>query len=305
MGELADFPAGNRRQNLPRDLIVAQLAEDGVVSLDQLEGAGLSEGAVQRSLNAGRLHLVLPGVYAVGHSSLSWRGRLRAAALWGGEDAVLSHVTAAGLWDLLPSATPKVHITVPRGGKTSSQWVRVHHTRHIDRAEVNGFPVTSIERTLSDLAGVVEASRLEQALEQAVRRGHVDFGALTKSRGRPGTAALHSLIAQFDPLAPQTHEGIERLFLRLIRKHKLPQPQTNVQVGPYVVDFLWPDQKLIVELDSLQHHRRPTVFEQDRKRDIELKRLGYTVLRLTHRRLKEEPAVVAQELGYFLSDAGP
>jgi very-short-patch-repair endonuclease len=306
MRELADSSAGNRRQNLPRDLIVSQLAEDGVVALGQLECAGLSEGAIQRSLNAGRLHVVLPGVYAVGHSSLSWRGRLRAAVLWGGPDAVLSHITAAGLWDLLSSATPNVHITIPRGGKTSRGWVRVHHTRELDRAEVNGFPVTSLERTLIDLAPLVSQDRLEQAIEQAVRRGHLDFRALTQTRGRRGAAKLHSLTGQFDPLAPHTNPGTERRFLRFIRQYKLPEPRANVQVGPYVVDFLWPEQKVIVELDSLAHHRRPTVFEQDRKRDIDLKRrFRHEVLRVTDRRLKTEPAAVAEELRYFLSVCGP
>jgi len=250
---------------------------------------------------AGRLHSVLPGVYAVGHSSLSWRGRLRAAVLWGGEHAVLSHLTAAGLWDLLPSASPKVHVTVPRGGKASRGFVRVHHTRRLpEGSEVNGFPVTRVERTLGDIASVVPPDRLEQAVEQAVRMNRLDFSAVH------GPKKLRDLIAQFDPLAPETNPGTERLFLRVIRKYRLPQPEANVQVGPYVVDFLWPERKLIVELDSLQHHRRPSVFEADRKRDIDLKRRFYHhVLRVTHRRLEEEPAVVAQEIGYFLSACGP
>src|SRR3954451_22370258 len=141
MRDLADFTRGNRGQNLPRDLIVAKLARDGVVELGELGSHGVSEDAVQRSLDAGRLHVVLPRVYAVGHSRLSWRGKLWAAVLWGGEEAVLSHMTAAGPWDLLSSASPKVHITVPRGGRNSREWVRVHHTRHPpERAEVNGFP---------------------------------------------------------------------------------------------------------------------------------------------------------------------
>src|SRR5690349_7986178 len=147
MSELADSRSGNRPQNLPRDLIVAELAaeQDGVVGLDQLESLEISSSAVKRSLRAGRLHLVLPGVYAVGHPTLSWRGRLRAALLWGGEDAVLSHLTAAGLWDLLLSSSRRVHITLPRGARKSCKWVRVHHTRQVPaRSEVNGFAVTSI-----------------------------------------------------------------------------------------------------------------------------------------------------------------
>jgi very-short-patch-repair endonuclease len=302
MRELADFTPGNRVPNLPRDLIVAELAadQDGVVELGQLGALAISQSSVDRGVDAGRLHRVLPGVYAVGHSSLSWRGKLRAAVLWGGEDAVLSHITAASLWDLLPSASPKVHITIPRGGRKSRAWVRVHHTRRPPaRAEVNGFLVTTVERTLADIAPVVRTDRLEQAIEQAVRMNRLDFSAVQ------GPKQLRVLIAQFDPLAPQTNPGIERDFLRLVRRYGLEEPQTNVQVGPYVVDFLWPKQKVIVELDSLQHHRRPSVFEADRKRDIDLGRLGYTVLRVTHRRLQEEPAVVAQEIAYFLSASGP
>jgi very-short-patch-repair endonuclease len=308
MRDLADFKPGNRVPNLPRDRIVGELGreQDGVVEFGQLRALGISQSSVDRSVHAGRLHEVLPGVYAVGHTSLSWRGRLRAAVLWGGEEAVLSHVTAAGLWDLLSSASPTVHITVPRGGRKSRGWVRVHHTRHPpERAEVNGFPVTSVERTLIDLAPEIRPDRLEQAIEHAVRMNRWDFGALTRARGKPGAAALRAVIAEFDPLAPETNLGIERTFLKLVRKYRLPQPKTNVQVGSYVVDFLWEQRKLIVELDSLEHHRRPSVFEADRKRDIDLQRLGYTVLRITHRRLKQEPAAVARELGYFLSASVP
>src|SRR4051794_19539736 len=126
MRDLADFNRGIRNQNLPLDLIVAELAtdQDGVVGHDQLRLVGVTKDAVHRRVRAGRLHVVLPAVYAVGHSSLSWRGKLRAAVLWGGEEGLLSHMTAAGLWDLLPSASPKVHITVPRGGRNSREWVR-------------------------------------------------------------------------------------------------------------------------------------------------------------------------------------
>jgi very-short-patch-repair endonuclease len=314
MRDLADSEPGNRFQNLPRDLIAAELAgsQDGVVGFVQLRSLAISQSSVQRSVDAGRLHVVLPGVYAVGHPSISWRGRLRAAVLWGGEDAVLSHMTAATVRDLLSSASPTVHLTIPRGGRKSREWVRVHHTRRLDpaeRSEVNGLPVTTVERTLIDLASVVRPERLERAVEQAVRMNCLDFGALKALRARNrrhrGMPALDTLIAAFDPRAPQTNPGIERRFLRLVRKYNLPRPQVNAQVGPYVVDFLWEAQKLIVELDSLEHHRRPSIFESDRKRDIDLQRLGYTVLRITHRRLQAEPAVMAQELRYFLSACGP
>jgi very-short-patch-repair endonuclease len=308
MRDLADSPPGKRRQNLPRDQIVAELSQDGVVSLRQLESVGISESAVMRSLRAGRLHLVLPGVYAVGHPTLSWRGKLRAALLWCGEEAVLSHMTAASLRELLRSSSGLVHVTIPRGGKTSHKWVRVHHTRHLaewERTQVNGLAITSIERTLVDIAAEVSQDRLEQALIRADRSGQLDWAALRRSaRGKPNTRKLHAVIAAFDPLAPQANEGIERTFLRLIRKARLPKPEVNVWIHNHEVDFLWRERRLIVELDSREFHLTPTAFENDRRRDIALQALGYTVLRITHRRLNEEPAAVIRELRYFLSGGG-
>lgn len=286
--------------------------QHGAVARWQLLAFGMSSSAIDRSIQAGRLHVIHAGVYAVGHPLLSWHGKLMAGVLCGGEGAVVSHVPAAALWDLLSSSSPAVHVTVPRRSGRSRPGLRIHQTRRLeltDRAEVNAIPVTSIPRTLSDIAAVVAPHRLERAVEQAVRMNRLDFGALAevrdRSRGRRGIAALDALIAAFDPLAPQAHPGIEREFLRLIREARLERPRVNVQVGPYVVDFLWEDHKLIVELDSLEHHRRPAVFESDRKRDIDLQLAGYTVLRLTHRRLRQEPAAVAREVGYFLSACEP
>lgn len=308
MTQLADSRSGNRTQNLPRDLVVAGLARDGVVGLQELRSHGISSSAVKRGLKAGRLHLVLPGVYAVGHPTLSWQGKLRAALLWCGEEAVLSHITAASVRELLRSSSALVHVTIPRGGKTSHKWVRVHHTRRLaerERSEVNGLAVTSIERTLVDIAGEVSQERLEQAVIRAERQRRLDWRALrTSARGVRGAKALHAVIAAFDPLAPQANEGIERTFLRLIRKAKLPKPEVNVWLHNREVDFLWRDQRLIVELDSREFHLTPTAFEDDRRRDIALQALGYTVIRITYRRLIEEPAAVIRELRYFLSGGG-
>jgi very-short-patch-repair endonuclease len=190
--------------------------------------------------------------------------------------------------------------------------VRVHQTRRLDareRAVIDGIPVTSVERTLLDIAGVVRPERLEQAFEQAIRMNRLDFSALKQTldnnRGRKGAARLRSLVAEFDPLAPQANEGIERTFLRLIRKARLPNPEVNVWIHNHEVDFLWRKDKLIVELDSREFHLTPTAFESDRRRDTELQLLGYTVLRITHRRLAEEPAAVTRDLRCFLSACGP
>jgi len=310
MREPADTSADRWNPNLPVGQNVARLAadQDGSVALCELLDRGVSKSWVHRRVGDGWLHPVLPAVYAVGHPKLSWRGRLRAALLWCGEEAALSHITAASIQELLQSSSALVHLTIPRGGRTSHKWVRVHHTRRLaewERTEVDGLAITSIERTLVDIAGQVRQERLEQAVVRAERMGRVDWALLRRTaRGKPGTKALQAVIAQFDPLAPKVNEGIERTFLRLIRKANLPKPEVNVWLRNHEVDFLWREQRLVVELDSREFHLTPTAFENDRRRDIELQRLGYIVIRITHRRLQEEPAAVIRELRYFLSGGG-
>lgn len=277
------------------------------MSNDQLAGLDFSTSGIRRMVKAGHLHHQLPGVYSVGLERLSWRGKLFAAVLWAGEDAAISHRTAALLWDLLPSASATVHVTAPND-KRSRKGVRVHQVRRLDPADVtvlDDIPVTSLARTLLDIAETEPPRRLEGALEQAQRMRRLDLRAIRatcqRNPGRRGLKPLTAAVKGLDPQAAETNEGLERDLLRLLRKYRLPQPRINVQVGPYVVDFLWEDQKLIVEADSYEFHKDRAVFESDRKRDIRLKLAGYTVVRLTHRRLKQEPAVVAKELQALLS----
>jgi very-short-patch-repair endonuclease len=292
------------------DRLVAELAErqDGVVARRQLAQLGMSESAIARRLAAGRLHRIHPGAYAVGHTVLTWGGKLRAAVLWGGEGAVVSHLPAACIWDLLSSASPLIHLTVPQRSGASRPGVRVHQARRLhadDCAAVRGVPVTSLARTLLDLAETEPFARLERAVEQAERMRLLDPSAIERvierNRGRRGIRPLRSVIASLDPKAAETSSRLEREFLRLVRGCGLPTPEVNVSVGPYVVDFLWREQRLIVELDGYEHHQTRTAFERDRSRDIQLKLAGYEVLRITHRRLHTEPAVVAGELRRFLS----
>jgi len=159
------------------------------------------------------------------------------------------------------------------------------------------IPVTSVARTLLDLAAVVDAMRLERAVEQAERLRMLDLRAVhrvcERNRGRPGTPALLALVASYR-LAPLTRSGLERRFVDVCRKAGLPLPTINARVEGYEVDALWRSARLIVELDSWDFHRTRAAFERDRARDAVLQVAGYRVLRVSYRRLVEEPeAVVA------------
>src|SRR5439155_13558923 len=112
--------------------------------------------------------------------------------------------------------------------------------------------------------------------------------------------SLHLPIPDLTSTEP-TRSRLERRMLRLCKRHRLPQPQVNVWVGPFLVDCLWPDQKLIVETDSFEHHRDRAAFEADWARDARLRVLGYAVVRFTWRQLRNDPAGVAATLRALLA----
>lgn len=108
-------------------------------------------------------------------------------------------------------------------------------------------------------------------------------------------------LGQQDMEADLTRSELERRFLRLCRRHRLPRPEVNARVGPFVVDFLWRSQRLVVETDGYRFHRGRLAFESDRARDVELKLLGHAVVRFTHRQLVDEPSRVARTLRMLLA----
>jgi hypothetical protein len=253
--------------------------QHGVVAHWQLIAGGLSRGAIQRLITAGWLHRLYVGVYAVGHDRLSWHGRCLAAVFACGPGAVLSHRAAGALWAIRPTSSPRLDVTLLRPRK-GPRGLCAHHVRSLhaeDRAERDGIPLTSVARTLLDLAEVVPRRELIRAVEQAERLGLFDLATV---EGEP----------------PRVNSDWERDLLDFCDEHDLPRPELNVTVEGYEVDALWSDAKLIVELDSWDHHRSRRAFEEDRRRDAALQLAGHVVLRITWRRFEQEPEEVAQSI---------
>lgn len=271
----------SRNMSDPRatpDLLIAGTADrqHGVVSIAQIQAAGLDKHQVLHRVRTARLHRIHRGVFAVGHSHLSQEGKWIAATLAGGDAAVLSHRSAASLWALLPNReTSDVEISVPGdGGRRKRAGIRVHRCPSLSAEHVTrrrGIAVTTPSRTISDLRGAVSAQELRRAQRQAEVLG-LPLG----SRAIPDG----------------TRSELEFLFLDLCRKHRLPAPRVNVRIGSLLVDFVWRNQKLIVETDGYRYHRGRVAFEDDRARDLKLRALGYDVIRLTHRQVMNDPEEV-------------
>jgi REase_MTES_1575/Transcriptional regulator, AbiEi antitoxin len=309
MAGVGGFQSAIRTKNRPVDLEVGELAQrqHGVVAHRQLTDIGLSPSAIRRRLGLGRLHPVHRGVYAVGHSGLSGHGRWIAAVLACGPSALLSHGTAAALWAIISSSSAQIHVVAART-RNGRRGIVLHRPRYLpeeDRAVVDGIPVTSVARTLVDLAGVLPGQRLKHAVDEAERLQLFDLRAVERvmhrGHARRGLPALRAVLDDYLGPPPLTRSELERRFLELCRDAGLPMPQVNVLVAGIVVDMVWHESRLVVELDGHSYHRTRKAFEDDRIRDATLQAAGYRVIRITHRRLEREPAGVVELLRVLLS----
>ena len=273
------------------------------MSAAQLHAAGLGRGAIHARVLAGRLIRLYRGVYAVGHAQLTPLGWRWAAVLacGGPGAAALSHGSAAAVWDLLPSPA-KFDVTTLRTAHATPT-SRVHRSRTLHPTDItdhDGLPVTTVARTLVDLATTLTSHRLERVVHRAEHLRLLDTHSLDEQLKRAHGRRTKPLKAAVEHLAVRepdiTRSDLEERFLTLILSEGFPRPHTNATVGPYVVDFLWPDRRLIVETDGAATHATPTAFHADRRRDAELAGRGYRVLRFTWRQVLYEPHSVLRAM---------
>jgi very-short-patch-repair endonuclease len=293
------------------DLAALAATQHGVVSREQLRRCGFGDRMIVDRVAAGRLHRIHRCVYAVGHTALRREGRLMAAALACGPGAVLSHATAASVWDLRPTSAARIDVTIPSAkGRQGPAVVRLRRRPGLNATDVtrrNGLPVTNLHRTLLDLAATIRASALDRALEQAEKLQLLDVTPiaelLERERGRPGAPALAKAIRQYAP--EPTRSDLEADFLALCESRGLPRPSVNTWIEGYEVDAHWPGTLLVAELDSRRHHHTTAAFERDRLRDAALAAAGYTVMRFTARRILWDAAGVARDARKALSARSP
>ena len=261
----------------------------------QLLAAGLGAGMIRHRVEAGRLFRLHPGVYSVGTADPGPLGHLLSAVFASGEQAVLSHRSAAVLCRVLEAKPGPIDVTVPGKKTRLRNGIHRHSTRNLPPAETTTrlrIPCTTVERVLIDLAAT-RSPELERAVEQAfvnrlIGRTRMQ-AALNRANGRAGTGELKRLLAGLLPQLPFTRSELERRFLKLVANNNLPMPIVNRHREAHRVDFHWPASKLIVETDGRGVHDNPYAFEEDRRRDLDLELAGWHVIRFTWRQLAEQP----------------
>ena len=244
---------------------------------------GLSATAVHDRHRAGRLHHIHRGVYAVGHDGLTDRGRWKAATL-AIPRSVVSHRSAAELWELLRPNPGVPQITVPYPASPGRrQGIRIFRSRTLAGTRTtikDTIPVTMPARTLADLARVATPADVRRATREAEKRG------LPLADGHIPT---------------KTDSDLEDDFFELCRRFDVPLPESQVRIGRYRVDFLWRAERLVAEVDGFIYHRGRQAFRDDREREVWLEIQGFTVVRFDDTRIDDDPAGIALDLARLLA----
>ncbi len=292
---------------------VAALAErqHGVVTRGQLADLGLGRETIGRWSRSGRLHRLHVGVYAVGHRVLSRHGHWLAAVLHCGPGAVLSHRSAAALWQIRDFSGSEIDVSTPRRSHSAGAIRRHRLVLPPDEVSVeDGIAVTTVPRTILDLAAVSPAA-VEPALRQAeYLRLHDRLSLhdlLGRHPGHRGCRAVRAALARRAESSGQTASAFEERFLHFLDRYGLPRPQLNawLNLGPnrFKVDCLWPSPRLVAELDSWAAHGTRSAFREDKARDRRLLAAGYRTTRIAWSQLEAEPDAIAADLRRLLRSA--
>jgi very-short-patch-repair endonuclease len=287
---------------------VADLAaqQHGLVTTRQLGQLGWSRERISRAAASERLHQIHQGVYAVGHPTISAHGKCLAAVLACGDDALLSHGSAGWLWGLLAELWIPIEVMACSPRRCRDR-IRVHNSERLrkeDRRKIHGVPVTSVPSTLLHLAGTRKGLDPGRLLGRAEKLGRLDIEAidslLAASAGQRGVARLRLAVDEFrEPVFVRSR--LERRFRRLVRDAGLPLHSSNFFVAGYELDAYWPELRFAVEIDTYDYHGDKRAFEEDRKRQEELKLAGIEMVRITGRRITDEPQAVAASLRALLN----
>jgi very-short-patch-repair endonuclease len=260
---------------------------------------GYSRDAIDHRVRRGRLHVIRPGVYAVGRRELTRQGEFMAAVL-SCEGAALSHASAGEHYGILDRWHGPIHLSLPYPRDGHGEGLKVHRRRGLrpeEIAERDGIPVTSIVCSLVDLATMLSTPRLVRAINQADGLDLIDPERLRRQLDevrRPGAARLRKLLDR--QTFRLTRSVLEDKFLPLVARAGLPVPETMQMLNGFEVDFYWPALGLVVETDSLRHHRTAAQQQRDLLRDQAHVKAELTPLRFSHAQIAFDEESVVEAL---------
>jgi very-short-patch-repair endonuclease len=287
--------------------------QHGIVTRAQLSAAGLTPSTIEVRIEMGAPDPAAPWRLRPRPPSAPSTGHWLAAVLAAGPGGALSHREAAALHGLRPSSRSRIDVTTARRLRSRRPGIEIHHSAVLhpqDVTAVEGIPVTSVARTLVDLAQVLAPDGLAKALREAEHLRTVDVHELhdlmvrTRNRPGPGHAALRAVLREHRRRGTQlTRSVLEDRFLSLCDRRGLPRPRTNFHIGAHEVDMCWPVHRLAVELDGWARHRDRHAFQRDREKGKAITATGHRLLRFTHDDVVRRPAQTVATINEFLAEA--
>ena len=296
--------------DLTIDAAVARHAETqhGIFTRTQARGLGATDRVIQHRLDTGRWRGFSREALAVAGVPRSFAHDLMAATV-SIPGAIASHESAAQLWGMVGLRRDQIVVTVPLGANHRLEFANVHESTDLperDRRRVDGIAVTCRERTICDAARLLRPERLGRMIDHQVNAGEVEIADLYQRfygfarRGRPGVRKLRTVLEARGPgfVAPESE--LEHETLELIRRSGLPEPELQVVLAFWEslvgrVDFVYPDARLIVEVDGRRYHG-PETFEHDRLRDNAAGLVGWRVLHFTWKMVTQTPEYVVASI---------
>lgn len=298
-----------RDAELARGVVRRSRAQNGAIDAEQLHAAGLTRHAIHSRVKRGRLVRQFHGVYVVGDPELMPLARPSAALLSLGPSALLSHRSAAALWGLSIADPEVIDVTIIGCNRRPREGVRLHRVQRLDARDIatrSNLRVTSPARTMLDFAAHADSTEVADAFAEARAHRLLTDPALTGAlkrvpRNHPGAAIVRAMLREG---GTYDRSKAERMMRRLCRQAQLPQPLVNVRLSGFLVDFYWPDHRLIVEVDGYVTHGSRRAFESDRRRDQVHAAAGYLVIRITWQQLQNEPLAVIARIAQAMVQRG-
>jgi very-short-patch-repair endonuclease/predicted transcriptional regulator of viral defense system len=293
-------------QTIVQQMVRLSRSQNSALTLDQLRAVGLTRGAIRARGRSGRLIPVFRGVYLTADPELVPLARPTAAVLSLEPDAYLSARSAAAAWGFARPDPDVIDVTVVGRNPGRRAGVRIHRVKHLHAADVtthNNIPITTPARTMIDFAAQATSSELADAFGDAranrlINDRKLKAALLRAPANHPGAAIVRAMLREG---GTYDRSKAERIMRRLCRQAQLPQPLVNRLRHGFLVDFLWPDAELILEVDAVGTHGDRRSFEADRRRDQIHVAHGYVVIRVTWNQLQTEPLAVLARIAQALA----
>lgn len=298
------------------DVAAARVARRGVVLLDDLRGAGVSEDAAEARVKAGVWCRRASGLYVINAAPKDWRQELLVAQLAAGQHAAVARLAAMACWGVPGFPEGPVDTMNPYGSNHNPGvgYLRQSCALREDHIVVrDGIRVTRPSRTLFDIAPYVSLARLERACSNTIAMRLTSEEALKAivyelgKRGRPGTTAMRNVLGMRTS-GRRADSGLELRFLDALAARGVPLPECQIWLGDHDdligrVDFYWRGLVSVGEVDSERFHGGPMDIEADEQRDARLRAAGFRVERFPEREIKDHPQKAAARAQAFLDAA--